>query len=576
MAFSGALHPLLAVVYEELREPYRPRLRVEVRGDGSGSVQAVWKGERERARSQPCGEGCDLRVTRKTAIRLVATVGEGSTFEGWEGPCGPQGHRLFRWAEGVLASDPLEPALADYLGVEAAEPAPPSFPLECELAMEGSATVAAIFGRQPEEIEMEYIAESELAPLDSVALPDPREEAESLFEEPEQEPPLQAMIPPPEPPPPTEPPPPPEERPEPTANMKAVEVPDKNESAEAPADARFLSDKNRDVAEETRALDTNLERESDGEVAASAPSPRASEEVGAAEEEIAELEEVESSSREALEPESRAREERAAAGEGGRAGAPEAADSPPQESPGALSMRGIAGRGSLGAAEPDSAPPAEGRPGAPGRPGLKTELEAGDYESIVGAEVAANERRVARSKRSVRQGRWEKKLGLMKSSLENFTPEVRPGNQTALKTRAAPFAVFIARMHRTIHELWGFGFLEDLAAKGSNHEMNDWTLWTKLEIVIKSDGSIDALTIVKPSGVLPFDVAAMDAVYTGGPYESPPPAIRSSDGKTYLHWSFHRDWRQCGTFGAEPFILDKGAAASRVKRGASTRSGTDR
>ena len=49
----------------------------------------------------------------------------------------------------------------------------------------------------------------------------------------------------------------------------------------------------------------------------------------------------------------------------------------------------------------------------------------------------------------------------MRAALENFIPEVKPGNQTALNTRAAPFAAFIARMHRSIHKLWGFGFLED-------------------------------------------------------------------------------------------------------------------
>jgi hypothetical protein len=54
---------------------------------------------------------------------------------------------------------------------------------------------------------------------------------------------------------------------------------------------------------------------------------------------------------------------------------------------------------------------------------------------------------------------------------------------------------------------------------------------------------------------LPFDVAALDVVDTAGPFEETPAQIRSADGKVYMHWAFHRDWRQCGTFGAEPFIL---------------------
>ena len=83
---------------------------------------------------------------------------------------------------------------------------------------------------------------------------------------------------------------------------------------------------------------------------------------------------------------------------------------------------------------------------------------------------------------SAKKGRWEPKLEAIKSSLENFVPDVRPGNQTALKTRAHPYALYVARMHRRIHELWGFGFLEDLDSKGANHPMNDMELVVVIEI----------------------------------------------------------------------------------------------
>ena len=50
---------------------------------------------------------------------------------------------------------------------------------------------------------------------------------------------------------------------------------------------------------------------------------------------------------------------------------------------------------------------------------------------------------MARRKMSKRRGRWERKMTAIRSSLENFNSEVKVGNQTALKTRAAPFAVYI-------------------------------------------------------------------------------------------------------------------------------------
>ena len=52
-----------------------------------------------------------------------------------------------------------------------------------------------------------------------------------------------------------------------------------------------------------------------------------------------------------------------------------------------------------------------------------------------------------------------------------------------------------------------------------------------------------------------FDVAAIDVVMVAGPYPDPPAAIRSQNGKIYLHWSFHRDNRECMTAGVDPYIL---------------------
>jgi TonB family protein len=170
--------------------------------------------------------------------------------------------------------------------------------------------------------------------------------------------------------------------------------------------------------------------------------------------------------------------------------------------------------------------------------------------------------RLAEERSPKRRGRFTERLGRLGQALENFIPEVRPGNQTALNTRAAPFAVFIARMHRSIHELWGFGFLEDLNSKPTSNPFNDPKLWTKVEIVLNGDGSIDKVGVIKSSGYTPFDAAAVDVVWSAGPYPDPPAAIRSGNGKIYVHWSFHRDDRQCATSGADYFILDNGGSTA--------------
>ncbi|MBW2732998.1 MAG: TonB family protein [Deltaproteobacteria bacterium] len=154
-----------------------------------------------------------------------------------------------------------------------------------------------------------------------------------------------------------------------------------------------------------------------------------------------------------------------------------------------------------------------------------------------------------------RKGRIARKWRPMRAALENFVPEVRPGNQTALNTRANPFAKYIARMHRRIHPLWGWGFLVDLDKKGDANPLNQMKLRVTMEIAVNPNGSLARVIIVRPSGELTFDVAALNTVFTAGPYPRTPKAIRSANKKVYLHWTFHRNHRQCGTFNVDPYIL---------------------
>ena len=232
-------------------------------------------------------------------------------------------------------------------------------------------------------------------------------------------------------------------------------------------------------------------------------------------------------------------------GEGGQKGD----DGTGEKDPGVLSMRGIGGRGAI-------TDQRDGKKiGKKGTPGINTPLSFQDYERIMGKDKIDDERQVAARKMSSKKGRWERKLEAVKSSLENFVPDVRPGNQTALKTRAHPFALYVARMHRRIHELWGFGFLESLDDKSADYPLNNPDLWTNLEISVNPDGTLHKVTIAKTSGKTEFDVAAVDTVLSSAPFDATPEAIRSVDGRIYLRWGFYRNWRQCGTFNVEPYIL---------------------
>jgi TonB family protein len=181
--------------------------------------------------------------------------------------------------------------------------------------------------------------------------------------------------------------------------------------------------------------------------------------------------------------------------------------------------------------------------------------------------------RAEHARESKTKGVWEDVRSHYQSPLENMVPEVKVGNQTALRSRKHPFARFIAQMHREIHDAWAWGFLEQLDSQPRNHPLNKFDLWSRVEIVLDRDGKIEKVTTVRHSGNLAFDAAAREIVHSAGPFPDPPPEIRSGNGKIYIHWAFHRDERACGTFGAQPFILDNAGQGDRPDPGIEVKGG---
>jgi TonB family protein len=548
LAFSAGLQGGGLIAYEALKPEPKPRLRMTVVSSTDLGDDAVLVSNERGDVVQQCRtehEHCRLEVTKGTRLRIDAMPGVESTFEGFAG-C---------------------ESGADVL--------------RCEIVVDANLDVTVRFGKQPERVDVAMIDDPLAIPMIEPPPPAPLPPTPEEIEAEKLEEPVEVAIVPPLPPdfvqpplPPPVPPPPeqkkePEKEQPPPPEMRMVEVPDENEVEDAPDDATHLSDKNRDVAEETAAKETNLEKEMTGEAPESAPSDVSSEEIGGAEDEIAQLESSESTTDQRVETSDRSGSEESAkgavVGEEGEAGEEGTGE---KKEPGMFSMRGIEGRGSVTEQGGDGK-----KEGKKGKEGMKTQLDFDDYERIVGKEKAEKERAIAKRDQSMKKGRYQKKLQAIKSALENFTPDVRNGNQTALKTKAHPFAVYVARMHRRIHELWGFGWLEDLDGKSADHPLNDFDLFTSIEVAVNPDGTVHKMTIVKGSGELEFDVAALHTIEAAGPYEQTPEKIRSVDQRVYLRWGFYRNWRQCGTFNVEPYILTEIANMEPLPEGMDVRDG---
>lgn len=136
---------------------------------------------------------------------------------------------------------------------------------------------------------------------------------------------------------------------------------------------------------------------------------------------------------------------------------------------------------------------------------------------------------------------------------------MKPHDITALGASARPWASYLVQMHTRVHPIFADGFVAGLAALGPTHPLNDKKLVTIIEIVLKPDGTIDRLGVVKSSGLTAFDIGALDAFDRAAPFGAAPPAIVSADGRIYLQWEMHRDELECSTVGVRPYILRPGS-----------------
>jgi TonB family protein len=134
---------------------------------------------------------------------------------------------------------------------------------------------------------------------------------------------------------------------------------------------------------------------------------------------------------------------------------------------------------------------------------------------------------------------------------DHYVSRVKPGNQTALNQSAVPFASYLNGMHNRIHPLF------------TGRALAWWTKrqrWgarvTRLEIVLKKDGAIEAVGVVRSSGDPFFDAIALEAFALGAPFGPTPAPIQSADGRVYVHWELNGDpVLGCSTIGARPFLL---------------------
>lgn len=175
------------------------------------------------------------------------------------------------------------------------------------------------------------------------------------------------------------------------------------------------------------------------------------------------------------------------------------------------------------------------------------------------AEQTAREAMKAQEGRKKILSDFEARDLAMRGALENFISEVEVGNHTGVNAYSDAAATYMARIHRKIHTRWADGYLPYLDTRiPMGSPLRDPSLNTKVEMVINGvTGVVEKVNIVKSSGQTMYDAEAVVIAQTIGPHGEAPREVISPNGKVYIHWNFWRDSRQCGTFGASVFIVNK-------------------
>ncbi|MFI5308746.1 MAG: hypothetical protein ACHQ53_15420 [Polyangiales bacterium] len=384
-----------------------------------------------------------------------------------------------------------------------------------------------------------------------------------------------------------------EPRPLPTPTDRPLAITQKsdNPDVEKPDNAKFIADENRRVQEETVARMRNMQRD-DQQPSSAGPTKPDQDEGNANKTDVADLHDVKGmNDRPATEREAEHTPEHPSNPSAGLRQALAMAARPSGQAQAAPSPEVAPSRASgapLQGGEPETivihdgagtfrirkSPPGQG-PGEAGgamQPGKATSerntrtgqraqnavnlrVSWSQFEDTFGADELRQQREayVAQRRSTAAGGGRQKSWKQFRAAIENFVPNVRPGDQTALNAAADPFANFLSMVHRRIHRKFAEDFLSNLPLAGGPY--GDYSLHTELEIVFNGDGSVHQIGIIETSGFLPFDHAAFDAVMGAAPYPTPPRTILSGDGRVYVHWGFYRNERQCGTFNARPFIL---------------------
>ena len=140
--------------------------------------------------------------------------------------------------------------------------------------------------------------------------------------------------------------------------------------------------------------------------------------------------------------------------------------------------------------------------------------------------------------------------------LDELPYGVAPELQKPLGESRVAWARYLNGVHHRVHPIFTDEFLVGLAQLPADDPLNG-ELSTGLAIVLDPlQGEVEAVTVVRTSGIARFDESAVTAIRRAAPFGAAPDALRSEDGKVHFQWLLQRNLQlACSTYFMKPLLL---------------------
>jgi len=165
-------------------------------------------------------------------------------------------------------------------------------------------------------------------------------------------------------------------------------------------------------------------------------------------------------------------------------------------------------------------------------------------------------------------GHWEPaSIERWRVAMTGYTSAVTRANQRPIGfgSSARALADYLNQVHNRLHPWFTERFLASLDRPPKDPRLeiaigpdgrNAPGVVAGLEIAISPDGRIARMGVVRSSGALAFDAAALESFARAAPFGATPEETRSADGNLWMHWELHRDEVYgCSAMNARPFML---------------------